>query len=275
MKRSAILLGSARFAGLVLAWLAAATASATEGYALSRGQYWLTDWAAKPVNSLVADVDGDGRADLVAFDPRGDASLWVHRTSSLGKPTPQVAARERFGREGLAAVAGKFTAGAGDDVLAVFADGSVRLPRARPWSGSLLSRRPRRDDRARHEAASADSPVGGRIRRRRPDRRRRRGRFRKGAASAQPYGGSLVSAVPVRGDRRGLAGKALPSSRRPVHRRRPGGACLGGRREHDLSGRREFLDGTRTRLDRATSLLARRRAIASWSAGSAAGRPAT
>ncbi len=127
MGRSALRLGIGGFSGIVTAWLVAASASASEGYALSRGQYWLTDWAARPVVSLVADVDGDGRSDLVAFDPRGDASLWVHRTSILGKPTPQAAARERFGREGLAAIAGRFTRGAGEDVLAVFADGSVRV----------------------------------------------------------------------------------------------------------------------------------------------------
>ena len=79
----------------------------------------------------MADVDGDGRADLVAFDPRGDASLWVYRTSVLGKPTPQVAARKGFGRDGVAAIAGRFTKGAGEDVLAVFADGSVRVAGAR------------------------------------------------------------------------------------------------------------------------------------------------
>ncbi len=127
MGRSALRLGLGGFSGIVTAWLAAASACASEGYALSRGQYWVTDWAARPVNSLVADVDGDGRSDLVAFDPRGDASLWVHRTSILGKPTPQVPARKGFGREGLAAIAGRFTKGAGEDVLAVFADGSVRV----------------------------------------------------------------------------------------------------------------------------------------------------
>jgi hypothetical protein len=127
MGRSALRLGLGGFSGIVTAWLAAATACASEGYALSHGQYWVTDWAARPVNSLVADVDGDGRADLVAFDPRGDASLWVYRTSVLGKPTPQVAARNGFGRNGMAATAGRFTKGAGEDVLAVFADGSVRV----------------------------------------------------------------------------------------------------------------------------------------------------
>ena len=95
---------------------------------------------ARPVNSLVADVDGDGRADLVAFDPRGDASLWVHRTSILGKPTPQVAARERFGREGLGAVAGRFTKGVGEDVLAVFADGSVRIASGTRRGGAAYAR---------------------------------------------------------------------------------------------------------------------------------------
>ena len=125
--RRALRLGLGGFSGIVTAWLAAASACASEGYALSRGQYWLTDWAARPVVSLVADVDGDGRADLVAFDPRGDALLWVNRTSILGKPTPQVAARQRFGREGSGVIAGRFTRGAGEDVLAVFADGSVRV----------------------------------------------------------------------------------------------------------------------------------------------------
>ena len=113
---------------------------ADDALVMSRGQYWLTGWAARPIFSLVADVDGDGRADLVAFDPRGDASLWVHRTSILGKPTPQVAARERFGREGLGAIAGRFTRGAGEDVLAVFADGSVRIASGAPRGGTAYAR---------------------------------------------------------------------------------------------------------------------------------------
>ena len=114
-------------ASLMCTSLVPALHGADDALVMSRGQYWLTAWAARPILSLVADVDGDGRADLVAFDPRGNASLGVHRTSILGKPTPQVAARERFGREGLAAVAGRFTRGAGEDVVAVFADGSVRI----------------------------------------------------------------------------------------------------------------------------------------------------
>jgi hypothetical protein len=140
MGRSALQLGLGPFSGFVAAWLAAASACASDGYALSRGQYWLTDWAARPIFSLVADVDGDGRADLVAFDPRGDASLWVHRTSILGKPTPQVAARKRFGREGLRAIAGRFTKGAGEDVLAVFADGSVRVASGTRRGGAAYER---------------------------------------------------------------------------------------------------------------------------------------
>ncbi len=138
--RSALRLGLGGFSGIVTAWLAAASACASEGYALSRGQYWLTAWAARPIFSLVGDVDGDGRADLIAFDPRGDASLWVHRTSILGKPTPQVSARERFGREGLAAIAGRFTRGAGEDVLAVFADGSVRIASGTRRGGAVYAR---------------------------------------------------------------------------------------------------------------------------------------
>ena len=243
MGRSALRLGLGGFSGIVTAWLAAASACASEGYALSRGQYWLTDWAARPVVSLVADVDGDGRADLVAFDPRGDASLWVNRTSILGKPTPQVAARERFGREGLAAIAGRFTRGAGEDVLAVFADGSVRIA----WGTR------------RGEAAYARDDLAATIApgmRPRPPIRLVAGEF---------DGDGMVDAVIVDDSGRLLllrnetAGASSPKfrceeiegtlppkvaqgSRRPLCRRRSGRACLEGRREHRLSGRPDVLD---------------------------------
>jgi hypothetical protein len=101
-----------------------------ESYTLSRGQFWIEGWAARPSNSLAGDADGDGRADLITFQPGGRAWVDVHLTSPLGKPTAGRRARDGFGQDGRAAVSSRFTGGRADDLLAVFADGSVRVASA-------------------------------------------------------------------------------------------------------------------------------------------------
>jgi hypothetical protein len=98
-----------------------------EPYALSRAQFWIEGWAARPSYSLAGDADGDGRADLITFQPEGPAWVDVHLTSPLGKPTPGRRARDQIGQAGLAAICGRFTGRQADDLLAVFADGSVRV----------------------------------------------------------------------------------------------------------------------------------------------------
>ncbi len=74
-------------------------------FALSRGQFWIEGWATRPSFSLAGDVDGDGRADLIAFQPGGRAWVDVHLTSPLGKPTPWTAGprpvRARWSRRDL------------------------------------------------------------------------------------------------------------------------------------------------------------------------------
>ncbi len=96
-------------------------------FALSRGQFWIEGWASRPSLSLAGDVDGDGRADLIAFQPGGRAWVEVHLTSPLGKPTRGRRARDQFGQDSHAVICGRFTGRQADDLLAVFADGSVRV----------------------------------------------------------------------------------------------------------------------------------------------------
>jgi len=110
-----------------------------EAPAMSRGQFWLADWGWRPEFLLAGDADGDGLADLLTFQPAGEGSIEIHRTSALGKPTRPRAAREGFGRDGQIAVCGRFSGRAADDVLAVFADGSVRLASVMPRGGTRFA----------------------------------------------------------------------------------------------------------------------------------------
>ena len=85
--------------------LVIAVQASDESYALSRGQFWIEGWASRPSVSLAGDVDGDGRADLITFQPGGRAWVEVHLTSPLGKPTPWTAGprpvRARWSRRDL------------------------------------------------------------------------------------------------------------------------------------------------------------------------------
>lgn len=104
----------------------------------TRSTFWTAGFAAAPRLPLAGDADGDGLADLLAVYPSGDGIIDIARTSSLGKPVAPRQARTRFGKDALAASCGSFTGNRHSDVVAVFADGSVRVASGmRPGEGVL------------------------------------------------------------------------------------------------------------------------------------------
>ncbi len=92
---------------------------------LSAPRFWWDNWAIPSWIALVGDADGDGRADLVAVDPPGTIAL--ARTSPLGKWANDPDRNNRFGNDLVAAVVGRFTGGAGDQVVALGRDGGLLL----------------------------------------------------------------------------------------------------------------------------------------------------
>ena len=102
-----------------------AVMGADETFRLSAPRYWWDNWAIPSWISLVGDADGDGRAELVAVDPPG--TIAVARTSPLGKWAEDPERETRFGNNLVAAVVGRFTGGAGDQVVAMGRDGALLM----------------------------------------------------------------------------------------------------------------------------------------------------
>jgi len=112
--------------GLALLAMSARSAETAPIKALP-AHYWISDFAASPRIPLVGDVDGDGRADLLALSTQGEGILDLARTSALGKPRYPVQARTSFGKDALACAYVPTHPGKGGSVVALFKDGSIRL----------------------------------------------------------------------------------------------------------------------------------------------------
>ncbi len=96
--------------------------------AFTPAQFWSRGWGTPPRLPMAGDGNGDGRADLLSLWPENDGVIDAALTSYYGKPVATNKARTGFGKNALAATCGAFArTGKVADILAVFADGSVRV----------------------------------------------------------------------------------------------------------------------------------------------------
>ena len=116
-----------RFSFALFLLVPAAAAFAAPPIHCTPPQPWAGDIGAPPRTPMVGDVDGDGYADLLAFYPEGKCIIDCSLNAYDQKSVWGFQARTDFGEKGLCATVGKFTGGKGAEVMAVFADGSVRL----------------------------------------------------------------------------------------------------------------------------------------------------
>lgn len=105
--------------------LSLAVAAALTTYA--PGQPWAFGMAAPPRIPLVADVDGDGFADLVAVYPPDGGIIDVALNFGAQKPYAPVQALNGWGEGCGAAVSGDFDVAPGQDIVGLFGGKSVRL----------------------------------------------------------------------------------------------------------------------------------------------------
>jgi hypothetical protein len=113
-------------------------------FVVSTDQFWTLDFAAPPRICVAGDADGDGRADLLSLWPQGEALIDFSLTSPWGKPVVGMPAFTSFGREAVAVTCGSFADRDTAEVLAVFADGSVRVA----WGGQRTGSVYRHNDEA-------------------------------------------------------------------------------------------------------------------------------
>lgn len=115
--------------------------------ALTPPTYW-ADLGASAALSLPGDIDGDGRADLIAVHPEGAGYVEWRKTSAWGKPLPGKPLRARFGGGAVGAACGRFADGPGDVVLTVGLDGGVHVAWGFDPAGNMGRGAFRRDDEA-------------------------------------------------------------------------------------------------------------------------------
>jgi hypothetical protein len=88
---------------------------------------WARDLGAPPRIPLVGDVDGDGYADLLSLWPKGKCWIDVALNGKGQKSLPPRRALSDFGEDCLAATTRNIDDPPGDEVIALFRDGTLRV----------------------------------------------------------------------------------------------------------------------------------------------------
>ncbi|HTE17239.1 MAG TPA: hypothetical protein VK689_02530, partial [Armatimonadota bacterium] len=114
---------------LCAAFPCAAAAASARAHRVTPPFPWARDLGAAPRIPLVGDVNGDGYADLLSLSPRGKCRLDVAFNGRGVKSLPPRGLLDSFGEECVAATCANVDGQPGDEVVALFADGSVRVGR--------------------------------------------------------------------------------------------------------------------------------------------------
>jgi len=117
----------ARLGAGILAAVTLVSAARADGFGMTPEQYWHNPFGVNDWIPFVGDVDGDGRADMVALQIGGDGDVAVSRTSSIGKPLGEERSISGFGKDAVAAACVTVIKGAPADFIGIFGDGSVRV----------------------------------------------------------------------------------------------------------------------------------------------------
>lgn len=102
----------------------------SDSFGLCQPQPWVLGFATSPTMVFAADVDGDGRADMVTVSPSGDTQIVVSLSIDGQKAGVPFQARTGWGKDCQAACVGEFDGQKGADVAGLFAGKTLRLATA-------------------------------------------------------------------------------------------------------------------------------------------------
>jgi len=88
----------ARLSVVILSAVTLVSAASADGFGMTPEQFWHNPFGVNDWIPFVGDVDGDGRADLVAIQIGGDGDVAVSRTSAIGRGTRSIRIWKRCGR---------------------------------------------------------------------------------------------------------------------------------------------------------------------------------